>query len=97
MSDTVVGTDVERIKTEYGEDFLEELECADDWDVIEDKLSHESRWCTHWRMVLRHNSNMFIAVDYARDIGDGESASVYETTWYEVEPREKTIIEYVAK
>ncbi len=92
----VAGTDIAKIKYEWGEEFRE-LSFADDWTLLEDKFSHESRWCTHWRKVLKHDTGMLIAIEYAQDTGDGDSASAYEDEWYEVEGREKTIIEYVRK
>lgn len=91
-----VGTDIEAIKQEWGHEFRD-LEYAEDWAQVANEFQNQSRWCTHWRKILRHDDGMLIAIEYAQDTGDGESASAYEDEWYEVVEREVTRKEYVKK
>ena len=87
------GTDVVKIKKEWGREFSD-LECADDWEQLANEHQQPSRWCTHWRKILRHDSGKTIAIEYAQDIGDGESASAYEDEWYEVEAHEVKVTKW---
>ena len=85
------GSDVPAIIEEWGDEF-QDLEMAEDWALKKEEFVDQSRWCTHWRKVVKHSeTGMTIAIEYARNVGDSDSASAYETKWYEVEESHKTI------
>lgn len=85
--DNNAGTDVAEIKEEWGAEFSD-LDCAVDWEVMDESLHHTSRWCNHMIKILRHDSGLMIAIEFATNVGDGDSASAYPDKWYEVEPYE---------
>ena len=93
----IAGTDIERIQKEWGSEFTE-LDMADDWELVQDVLLEQLRWVTIWEKIVRHKeSGLTIGINYPRNAGDGESADAYDIKWYEVEPHEKTVIEWRAK
>jgi hypothetical protein len=77
------------------EDWGDELDEADDWALVEDELTEQSRWCTHWRKVVRHDATgRLILISYARNVGDGDSAEAYPTVWRDGEGYEVTVTKY---
>ena len=83
------GTDVEKIQADWADEFVD-LDMATDWEMIDDGFQRQSRWCTHWVKILRHDSGKTIGIEYAKDVGDGESADTYPVEWFEVESYEVT-------
>ena len=77
------GTDLESIREDWGREFID-LDGADDWKLLGEEFDRASRWCTHWRKIVRHESGLTIAILYAVDVGDGESADAFPVTWEEV-------------
>lgn len=88
-----LGTDIQKIAEEWKREFPD-INYASDWTELSDELEDQSRWCTHWRKVLKHDSGMLIAIHYPRNTGDGESAGAYEITWCEVEEKETVVKEW---
>ena len=95
MSDKA-GTKLAEIQEEWGEEFSD-LDMADDWALLEDEMTHQSRWCTHWVKWLKHDDGMVIGIEYARDVGDGDSAAAYPTEWFEGESYAETVTKYRRK
>lgn len=65
----------------------------DDYEVIEKKYTYQSRWHTHYDMIVKDLDGKFWRADYGQANGEGDND--FPTEWIQVEPKSKTIIEYV--
>lgn len=90
------GTDIEKIHEDWGDEFID-LDIAGDWEKVEEEFQLQSRWCTHWIKILRHESGKTIGIEYAKDVGDGDSASAYPVECFEVEAYEETVTKWRKK